>query len=501
MNNSCNRRKNMLSLIFLFIIILIFAFYYNTINVVSPEIAHLINYDCPMGKNSYHVFKFNESYTYKRRHDDNPMLSGFDQRHDLPLQKCKNPTFCDMPLTKFYYHTLDVKSEQEMVNKYFELHVVSPLHLNLDKCWAGLEYNTTKTCKTIVENDHNIYKFHICDTEPTERLQFNINFSSHSNSSSTNTDKEENNFQTVYMLMLDATSTFQFYHGFPETFKFLRENQFVKFEFLNTHGYNSIPNLNALMTGNVGHHNVFDLFKKHDWKTGLGNEYTYGDYGFPFSSAWFKRPDFLFAGNFFNTHFRGDLTDLYTWNDNDFGCFKGLPMSAHMLKFAEEMIQKVKKNKFIFNTVSICHSSNSARCGFLDKFLLKHLQKIISEEKNLTLILFADHGIHGSSASWPNTQYDGEQFRFGQREHLNPLLEIYTTNKKLRKMLTKNSHRLVSHLDLHKTIVHIVDKKHNEKVNKHAYDLFTEEVPLNRTCHSANIPSKWCNCWVPKIKI
>ena len=300
--------------------------------------------------------------------------------------------------------------------------------------------------------------------------------------------------------MLDATSNFQFYRSFPKTFKFLRENQFVKFDFLNTHGFNTPPNVKALMRGgNSGNPNILDVYKEYNWKTGFGNEYTYGTYGFPFGSSGFKRPDYLFAGNFFNKYGGSDLTGLYT-NDNHFGCFNGMPMSAHMLKFGEEIIQKVKENKIIFNAVNICHTSNSARCGFLDKFLLNHLQKIISEEENLTIILFADHGIHGSSASWPNTQYDGEQFRFGQREHLNPMLEIYTTNKNFRKMLNKNSYRLVSHLDLHKTIVNIVDEKHKENVDEHAFDLFTEKIFLNRTCKSANIPSKWCNCWVPKSK-
>ena len=80
------------------------------------------------------------------------------------------------------------------------------------------------------------------------------------------------------------------------------------------------------------------------------------------------------------------------------------------------------------------------------------------------------------------------------------MLEIYTTNKNFRKMLNKNSYRLVSHLDLHKTIVNIVDEKHKENVDEHAFDLFTEKIFLNRTCKSANIPSKWCNCWVPKSK-
>lgn len=64
---------------------------------------------------------------------------------------------------------------------------------------------------------------------------------------------------------------------------------------------------------------------------------------------------------------------------------------------------------------------------------------------------------------------------------------------KLAKNLEANTKRLTSWFDLHATFNHILEYPNEPKESGHGMSLLNE-VPLDRSCEDASIPSHWCPC-------
>ena len=76
------------------------------------------------------------------------------------------------------------------------------------------------------------------------------------------------------------------------------------------------------------------------------------------------------------------------------------------------------------------------------------------------------------------------------------------------KVASRNSHRFVTHLDLHVTLLKLANAVNPQSVQpfaswskrgwpnrRFAFDLLHELVPRNRTCNDAAVPPAWCNCF------
>ena len=61
--------------------------------------------------------------------------------------------------------------------------------------------------------------------------------------------------------------------------------------------------------------------------------------------------------------------------------------------------------------------------------------------------------------------------------------------------MSANTQRLVTHRDLHKTILGWLSPSTKQGPGKTAYDLTREHVPSGRSCRDAGIPDEWCNCF------
>ena len=92
------------------------------------------------------------------------------------------------------------------------------------------------------------------------------------------------------------------------------------------------------------------------------------------------------------------------------------------------------------------------------------------------------------------------RFVAGSFEHRNPFLAIIPPRgtvdaAAVRRTMSANTQRLVTHRDLHKTILGWLSPSTKQGPGKTAYDLTREHVPSGRSCRDAGIPDEWCNCF------
>ena len=149
------------------------------------------------------------------------------------------------------------------------------------------------------------------------------------------------------------------------------------------------------------------------------------------------------------------------------------------------------------------HEDSGTVAETLDDDLMEFLQSVLDTKDELVIFLMADHGM----------RY-GEWFKVldGSHEHKLPSLFLLASTSLLRDVpfaistLQHNTERLVSKLDLHKTLAYLgelpyyrgwtdFDTSYSEwKTKSGGTSLFTTKIPNHRTCESAFVPSFFCSC-------
>ena len=149
------------------------------------------------------------------------------------------------------------------------------------------------------------------------------------------------------------------------------------------------------------------------------------------------------------------------------------------------------------------HEDSGTVAETLDDDLVGFLKEVMSTKDELVLFLMADHGM----------RY-GEWFKVldGSHEHKLPSLFILASSSLLQDIpyavdtLQHNTERLVSKLDLHKTLMYLGElpyyrgwTEHNSKYSSWKLQgggagLFTTKIPNIRTCDMAFVPSFFCSC-------
>ena len=109
---------------------------------------------------------------------------------------------------------------------------------------------------------------------------------------------------------------------------------------------------------------------------------------------------------------------------------------------------------------------------------------------NTVLVVLGDHG-------WRYGEF--RQTIQGKLEERLPLFTMAfpkwfkKRHPQLAKNLKTNTNRLTSWFDSYVTLNHLLDYPNEPKKQKHGVSLLTE-VPLERTCSDAGIPTHWCPC-------
>jgi len=198
----------------------------------------------------------------------------------------------------------------------------------------------------------------------------------------------------------------------------------------------------------------------------------------------------MFGDNFFQ-QFRGDLMDLHQLQD----CLFGKPVITYMLSYVQDLLGMYgSKSKFIQMNGMLGHNDLMGRIEMVDQPMSNFLK---NESLSRTIVfLLGDHGWHANNGL--NKLWNGEY------EHRNPFLEVLVPSSYLKrfpnslKTLAINQKRIITPWDLYKTFTALASRLGRKKApsaNELAYDLFTQEIPESRTCETANIGKKWCNCW------
>lgn len=140
---------------------------------------------------------------------------------------------------------------------------------------------------------------------------------------------------------------------------------------------------------------------------------------------------------------------------------------------------------FLYNNFADPHTDNQWGTAIADDNVAEYLTTLMKSPlmDNGIIIFLSDHGLHYGS-------YQGTSI-FGFAENRHPFL-YSITKKEEYKNVQKNNDKLVTPMDLHHLFLNTIGlPKLNEFVT---YNPLTEEIPSDRTCEKAGIPSDFCIC-------
>ncbi|XP_063412574.1 uncharacterized protein LOC134695292 [Mytilus trossulus] len=178
-------------------------------------------------------------------------------------------------------------------------------------------------------------------------------------------------------------------------------------------------------------------------------------------------------------------------------CYHGKSSSESVNERMFNMVSSLKDNPYfsLSKHIHMTHDSLT-RAATIDRLISKTLQRLHKNSllNNTFLALFGDHGIRSGKV---------RPTFIGQLEERLPMMFMYvppwfkTKYCSYFKNLRTNARRLTTHFDTHSTLLHLLDLDNNQhSINTYrqkGISLF-KEIPRNRSCQDAHIPSKWCAC-------
>ena len=312
----------------------------------------------------------------------------------------------------------------------------------------------------------------------------------------------------VVILQIDGLSSRQYKDLYTKTqnaLKLMKEMETFSFRNYWANGYNSQPNMKRMYCGDKScrEEHLLKYYKTAGFATSWILEYTDGLMGHPLQNEGSKFVDKLFAGNYYNKHWKKDLTDMpgmYAWDEY---------LHMKSLRFLDLFIRDMGPNNqpgshAAIVVPNVAHTTERLRAKELDGDLANMLMKW-KKDGIMEYTFFAivsDHGIHGSPVN---------VFFSGEFEHRNPVFEMAVPIKFLNKhreikgVLNHNTKGIVSHFDFYKSISALANPERwanhgSDTHRRKAYNIFIDKIPADRNCKEAGIPKKWCNCWIEKME-
>eukprot|EP01028_Stygiella_incarcerata_P012317 TRINITY_DN74_c0_g2_i1.p1 TRINITY_DN74_c0_g2~~TRINITY_DN74_c0_g2_i1.p1 ORF type:complete len:834 (-),score=175.52 TRINITY_DN74_c0_g2_i1:1255-3756(-) len=230
----------------------------------------------------------------------------------------------------------------------------------------------------------------------------------------------------------------------------------------------------------------------HDRTDKINHDHYYsffGDMGFE-TRTWSNLPR---AGEPSRVQFGPGSSDLTQH------CYGGVRHHSHSMRIIDQVFSDYKGiPKFFIEHHTDNHVYRETGIVLEDRDLALHLARL--PLNNTVLVLMGDHGK-------PN-----DQTKRGRYEHMNPLLMIawpkYVLDRfpSSRNVLSRNEFRLLTVMDLYRTLRNMVRPFLREEVSatidwqsRMGYfhpgiNILESEIPLNRKCEEALIPSAYCPC-------
>jgi hypothetical protein len=161
-------------------------------------------------------------------------------------------------------------------------------------------------------------------------------------------------------------------------------------------------------------------------------------------------------------------------------------------------------NKWAYLHSITGHEGSGSLVETLDRDLPDILTRLLETKDELVIFLMSDHGMR--YGEW-------NKFMDGSQEHKLPVMHLIASSSLLRDLgssldiLTHNARRLVSKLDLHRTLKHLTHVPYYRgytrfstaysqwtAASEAAVSLLLEKVPNTRSCEDVLIPSFFCSC-------
>ncbi|GMR50912.1 hypothetical protein PMAYCL1PPCAC_21107, partial [Pristionchus mayeri] len=331
------------------------------------------------------------------------------------------------------------------------------------------------------------------------------------------------NSMSISILVFDSTSRSQFARHMKNSRALMNEMGFVTLLGYNKVGDNSAPNLSPIIaepfkeneeydlmdeTNDIGLNKFLPYNKKIDpdtiefiWKkmkkkgceTLFNDDIMHTSRGlFHYTNRHFK-PGFTYKPT--DHYYRPFYNHLYKRLNNKWKlCSEGRRLSEEMLvPWFLSLRQLADQCFFSFNFITSPSHDNPNNLETVDEILSTRLRELKNSGSlsNTLLIVMGDHGqrMHNSQKSFA-----------GRIEERQPLMSILLPREfrvhhpdAFNNLLT-NIHRLTSNVDIHETLLDIIDNRLGKTRPKgRGTSLFTP-IPIARTCLDAWLPKNFCLC-------
>lgn len=323
---------------------------------------------------------------------------------------------------------------------------------------------------------------------------------------------------SVMIIGLDAVSRLNLLRAMPETVHYLENKGWYTFPGYHKIQFNTFHNLvGPILTGHLGDElkefcwpnkknyiddcpYIWKKFSEQNYITAYGEDGCGSGVGtFKYLFKHFKNGKVYFTNNVFSKqptdyylapHINVTYKMIKSQSDMPY-CLGPLGESDYVLDFAADFASLfVKHPTFSLFWLNPGHDDLNGP-QVLDKKFMSYLDTLESSGAlNRTMIVFlADHGY--AMGEYAST-------RMGFVENSLPFLYIWLPDwyKKMRKVgdsLANNKHKLVSHFDVHMTIMDVLGVKSTPAGCHGCVSLFNP-VPWDRGCSDAGISQDICSC-------
>lgn len=326
----------------------------------------------------------------------------------------------------------------------------------------------------------------------------------------------------ILLLTLDSVSRRGFFRKLPETVKYLNSidsDKYKVFDFKihNVMGEYSANNVMPMLFGSVPfkmHREILKgdpYYETSIWKTAKENNFT---------TLLIDESCNEDLSRYFGRNPSVDHIGSYFWcaamKYNDFRnnmptqrCIGRENSHTYIFDYIQNFTQNYSNlSQWIYTHINTAHENTGLVIETLDQDLTSFLRNYLltNQDKEIAIFLTGDHGM----------RY-GEWFKKmdGSHEHRLPAFLFIGSSNLLNRIpysldvLTHNSDRLTSKLDLYTTQLHLIESMKQEvtkdsELYRHikqtasdkdsSISLLLEKIHNDRTCEEAGIPAFWCSC-------
>lgn len=175
-------------------------------------------------------------------------------------------------------------------------------------------------------------------------------------------------------------------------------------------------------------------------------------------------------------------------------CIKDRWGFEYVVDYVSSALSGLEENKsdkpvFMWSNFIDAHEPGQWATSVMDDSVSNYLRNIALSKfmDNGVIVFVSDHGIHFGDFAYSSI--------LGSAENKHPFLYVMAKKGVLdHDIMSKNQDKLVTPTDLYRSMASLIGHVDVEKLNVQDIDIFSNEVPADRTCDMAGIPAEYCLC-------